>query len=129
MWCSKWLNTSVALSGARRRIPGQGAVWEEQDTPCIQARIGRLLIQAGYAGDPRLRRAAGWLLATQRPDGMWLCDRAGRHGWLRATLDLLHAAALDAELAASPAAAGVCDLLLEPHVGRYHMDTRSIPEV
>jgi hypothetical protein len=109
----------------RRRVPGQGVIWESRDAPCTQARIVRFLIQFGYAGDPRSRTALDWLLATQRDDGMWLCDRAGRHGCLRATLDVLRAAALDAETAAHPAigraAAVVCDLLMEPRMGRYHV--------
>lgn len=109
----------------RRRIPGQGTVWEAQDAPCTQARIVRFLFQFGYADDPRTRAAVDWLLASQREDGMWLCDRAGRHGCLRATLDVLRAVALDPETAAYPgfarAAAVVCDLLMEPRMGRYHV--------
>jgi hypothetical protein len=111
--------------GRCRRIPGQGVVWETQDAPCTQARIVRFLIQFGYGDDPRTRAALDWLLATQRDDSMWLCDRSGRHGCLRATLDVLRAAALDSETAAQPgttrAAAIVCDLLMEPRMGRYHV--------
>ena len=109
----------------RRRVPGQGVVWETQDAPCTQARIVRLLIQFGYGDDPRTQAGMGWLLATQRSDGMWLCDRAGGHGCLRATLDVLRAAALDPTTAAHPAitcaAAVMCNLLMEPRMGRYHV--------
>ncbi len=109
----------------RRRIAGQGVVWEAQDAPCTHARIVRFLIQFGYADDPRARAAMDWLLATQRDDGMWHCNRTGRHGCLRATLDVLRAAALDAGTADHPAiartAAIVCDLLMEPGMGRYHV--------
>ena len=109
----------------RRRVRGRGVVWDDQPEPCTQARIARFLIQFGYADDPRTRTAVDWLLATQRDDGMWLCERAGRHGCLRATLDVLRAAVLDPETAASPAvtraAAVVCDLVMEPRMGRYHV--------
>jgi hypothetical protein len=73
---------------------------------CTQARIVRFLIQFGYGDDPRTRAALDWLLTTQRDDGMWLCDRADRHGCLRATLDFLRAAVLDPETAAHPATYG-----------------------
>ncbi len=109
----------------RRRIPGQGIVWETQDAPCTQARIVRFLTQFGYTDDSHTQAAMDWLLATQRNDGMWLCDRAGRHGCLRATLDYLRAAALDTETTAHPATARatavVYNLLMEPGMGRYHV--------
>jgi hypothetical protein len=109
----------------RRRIPGQGIVWEGWNDVCTHARIVRFLIQFGYVDDPRTRQAMDWLLSTQRGDSMWLCDRAGRHGCLRATLDVLRAAVLDPQTAAHPAisraAAIVSDLLMEPRMGRYHV--------
>ncbi len=109
----------------RRRVARKGVVWEDQPDPCTHARIVRFLIQFGYGDDPRTRKAVKWLLATQRDDGMWLCRRADRHGCLRATLDVLRAAALDPETAAHPAiaraAAVVCNLLMEPRMGRYHV--------
>jgi len=109
----------------RRYIPGKGVVWEDQDAPCTQARIVRFLIRFGYAADPRTRLAIDWLVATRRDDAMWLCERAGRHGCLRATLDYLRVAALDAGTAASPAtaraAAVVYDLLMASRMGRYHV--------
>jgi hypothetical protein len=77
----------------------------------------------GLEGGLPARRAMDWLLATRREDGMWLCDRAGRHGCLRATHDVVRAAALDPEMAAHPAIARAArDLLMEPRVGRYHVD-------
>jgi hypothetical protein len=118
----------------RRQIQGQGIVWEAQPDACTHARIARFLIQFGYGDDgstefaevPRTQAALDRLLATQRDDGMWLCDRAGRHGCLRATLNVLRAAILDPKAAAHPAiaraAAIVCDLLMEPKMGRYHVD-------
>jgi hypothetical protein len=115
----------------RRRIRGQGIVWETQPDACTHARIVRFLIQAGYAADPRTRAAIDWLLRNQRDDAMWLCDRSGRHGCLRATLDVLRAAALDPETAAraeiARAAAVVADLLMEPRMGRYHVGDPSAP--
>ena len=109
----------------RRRIPRHDAIWETQAEPCTQARIARFLIQVGYQSDLRTRAAIGWLLVTQRQDGMWLCNRPGR-GCLRATLDFLHAAVLDPLTAAQPATAlaakAVCDLLLEPNMGRFHVN-------
>lgn len=108
-----------------RRVRGRGIIWEAQPDPCTHARIVRFLIQFGYGDDPRTRAAVDWLLANQRDDAMWLCNRAGRHGCLRATLDYLRAAALDPETAAHPAtaraAAVVRDLLMEPRMGRYHV--------
>jgi hypothetical protein len=110
----------------RRHIRGRGNVWEAQAEPCTQARIVHFLIQFGYGDGPRTRAAMSWLLATQRDDGMWLCSWAGgRHGCLRATLDYLRAAVLDPQAAAYPATiravAVVCDLLMEPRMGRYHV--------
>jgi hypothetical protein len=109
----------------RRRVPGQGTIWEEQNDRCTHARIVRFLVQFGYGDDPRTRAALDWLLAMQRDDGMWLCDRAGRHGCLRATLDYLRAATLDEPAAAHPAtaraAAVVAELLMQPGMGRYHV--------
>ena len=109
----------------RRRISGQGVVWEEHGEPCTHARIVRFLIQFGYGDDPRVRRAIDWLLVPQRDDGMWLCRDEGRRGCLRATIDVLRVAALDPDTAAHPgivrAAASVCDLLMEPRMSRYHV--------
>ncbi|HAL62065.1 MAG TPA: hypothetical protein DCP08_06635 [Chloroflexi bacterium] len=110
----------------RRPVKGRGVIWETQPDPCTHARIVRFLFQFGYGRDSHTRAAIDWLLATQREDGMWLCARAGRHGCLRATLDYLRAAVLDAEMAAQPATARaaqvVYSLLLEPKMGRYHVD-------
>lgn len=109
----------------RRRVAKKGIIWDTQPVPCTHARIVRFLVQFGYADDPRTRTAVDWLQATQRNDGMWLCDRTGRHGCLRATLDVLRVAVLAPEIAAHPAIARagaiVCDLLMEPRMGRYHV--------
>jgi hypothetical protein len=109
----------------RRRVPGQGEVWQEHTEPCTQARIVRFLIQFGFAADPRLREAIGWLLPSQRDDGMWLCRDPGGRGCLRATLDVLRLASLDPLTAVRPemiqAAAVVCDLLMEPRMSRFHV--------
>ncbi len=112
----------------RRRVAGQGIVWDTEPGPCTHARIVRFLIQLGFAGDPRIRLAIEWLLEVQREDGMWHCGRPDRPGCLRATHDALRVAALDPASAAHPAvargAAVVCDLLMEPRMQRYHV---SIP--
>jgi squalene cyclase len=109
----------------RRRVRGQGIVWQEHAEPCTHARIVRFLIQFGYGDDPRVRRAIDWLLAIQRDDGMWLCRDEGRRGCLRATLDVLRVVALDPDTTAQPgivhAATSVCDLLMEPRMSRYHV--------
>jgi hypothetical protein len=109
----------------RRRVAGQGMVWVDEPGPCTQARIVRFLIQFGYGDDPRTRAGVAWLLANQREDGWWDCGRPARPGCLRATIDLLRVAALDAETAAQPAveqgAALVADLLMEPGMGKYHV--------
>lgn len=109
----------------RRRIPGQGLVWQDHTEPCTQARIVRFLIQFGYASDPRLRKAIDWLLPIQREDGMWFCRGPAGCGCLRATLDVLRLAALDPQTAArsgiDQAASTVIDLLMAPRMSRYHV--------
>jgi hypothetical protein len=109
----------------RRRVSGRGIVWDTEPGVCTHARIVRFLIQFGYGDDPRMRAAIKWLMATQRPDGMWDCGRPTRPGCLRATHDVLRVAALDPKTAAHPAvargAAVVCDLLMERSMSRYHV--------
>jgi hypothetical protein len=109
----------------RRRVSGQGTVWQKHAEPCTHARIVRFLLQFGYAKDPRVRKAIDWLLPIQRDDGMWFCRGAEGRGCLRATLDVLRLAALDPQTAAHPgttrAAAAVCDLMIEPRMSRYHV--------
>jgi len=74
----------------RRRVAGQGIVWDEEPGPCTHARILRFLTQFGYSNDPRVKAGLDWLLAKQRADGMWMCGRRDvRRGCLRATLDFL----------------------------------------
>jgi len=108
-----------------RNRAGKGMGWEERVDPCTNARIVRFLIRFGYGSDPRTRRAIEWLLAEQRADGMWLCGYARGAGCLRATLDFLRVAVLDPETAGLSAtrraAEGVCDLLMQPGMGRYHV--------
>jgi hypothetical protein len=108
-----------------RRVAGQGLIWDSDAGPCTHARIVRFLIQFGYGPDPRLRAAIDWLLASPREDGMWDCGASSRPGCLRATLDVLCVAALDAETAAHPAAVRaailISNLLMEPRMGRYHV--------
>jgi len=108
-----------------RRVTGQGMVWDPNAGPCTHARIVRFLIQFGYGDDPRLRAAVDWLLAAPRENGMWDCGAPSRPGCLRATLDVLRVAILDAETAAHPAtgraAAIVSDLLMEPRMVRHHV--------
>ncbi len=109
----------------RRRVSGQGIVWDTEPGPCTHARIVRFLIQFGHGNDPRVRRAIGWLIEAQRSDGMWDCGRPARPGCLRATHDVLRIAALDPETAALPAvtrgAAAIGDLLMEPSMSGYHV--------
>lgn len=109
----------------RRRVAGQGMVWQERTEPCTHARIVRFLIQFGYAQDPRVRKAIDWLLPIQRDDGTWFCRGAVGRGCLRATLDVLRVAALDLQTAVQPdvarAASAVCGLLMEPRMSRYHV--------
>jgi hypothetical protein len=123
-----WMFAHQRKDGAfyrRRRVPGQGMVWQEHTEPCTHARIVRFLIQFGYATDPRVRKAIDWLLPIQRDDGMWLCRGAGGRGCLRATLAVLRLAALDPQTALQPgvaqAAAAVCGLLMQPRMSRYHV--------
>jgi hypothetical protein len=109
----------------RRRIARQGEVWDTQAEPCTQARIVRFLIQFGYGEDPRTRLALDWLIGSQRSDSMWMCRSSRGRGCLRATLDYLRAAVLIPPVAVHPAtaraAAAVCELLLQPNMGRYHV--------
>jgi hypothetical protein len=109
----------------KRRVAGKGIDWSDEPEPCTHARILRFLIQFGYSQDPRVRRGIDWLLAAQRADGMWDCGRPERLGCLRATLDVLRVAALDAKAAIHPAvvrgAERVSDLLLERGMGKFHV--------
>jgi hypothetical protein len=109
----------------RRRISGQGVVWQEHPEPCTHARTVRFLIQFGYSDDARVRKAIDWLMATQRDDGMWFCGSVERRGCIRATLDVLRVAVLDPSIATHAGIAGaataVCDLLMEPRMSRYHV--------
>jgi hypothetical protein len=123
-----WMFTHQRENGAfcrRRRVSGQGMVWQKHTEPCTHARIVRFLVQFGYAQDPRVRKAIDWLLPIQRDDGMWFCRGAEGRGCLRATLDVLRLAALDPQTAVHPgitqAATAVCDLLMEPRMSRYHV--------
>jgi hypothetical protein len=108
----------------RSRVAGKGLVWRDAE-PCTHARIVRFLIQFGYGDDSRTREAVHWLLAQQLEDGMWDHCPSRRYRCLRATLDVLGVAKLDAEVAAHPgigkAAQAVCDLLMEPRMSRYHV--------
>ncbi len=108
----------------RRRVAGKGLVWREEPGPCTHARIVRFLIQFGYGDDPRTRAGMDWLLGAQREDGTWDCHPTRRYGCLRATHDVLRAAALDYAAASHPAvregAAIVLDLLMEVNRSRYH---------
>jgi hypothetical protein len=109
----------------RRRVSGQGTVWQNHAEPCTHARIVRFLIQFGYGKDSRVREAINWLLSTQREDGMWFCRNTGDRGCLRATHDVLRIAALDPRTASQQtilkAADVVCDLLMVPRMSRYHI--------
>jgi len=123
-----WMFTHQRENGAfcrRRRVPGQGMVWQKDTEPCTHARIVRFLVQFGYAQDPRVRKAIDWLLPIRRDDGMWCCRGAGGRGCLRATLDVLRLAVVDPETAVQPgiiqAAIAVCDLLMQPRMSRYHV--------
>jgi hypothetical protein len=123
-----WMFMHQRENGAfcrRRRVSGQGMVWQKHTEPCTHARIVRFLVQFGYAKDPRVRKAIDWLLPIQRDDAMWFCRGAGGRGCLRATLDVLRLAALDPQTAVQPgitqAATAVCDLLMEPRMSRYHV--------
>ena len=108
----------------RRRVSGKGLVWTQEPGPCTPARIVRFLIQFGYGQDPRTRAGVDWILDNQRDDGMWHC-REDRYNCLRATLDALRVAVLDAEAAGHPAiqraAEFVCDLLLKRGMSKYHV--------
>ncbi len=109
----------------RRRVPGQGEVWQEHGEPCTHARIVRFMIQFGYGNHPRVRRAIDWLLPIQRDDGMWFCRASGDRGCLRATLDILRIAALDPQTASQPGITQAADairyLLMKPRMSRYHV--------
>ncbi len=68
--------------------------------PCVTARAATYLAQVGYATDPRIGLAAGYLLSTQRADGSWSCEAraiprgyASERGCLGMTCDFLALAA------------------------------------
>ncbi|MFN2281842.1 MAG: prenyltransferase/squalene oxidase repeat-containing protein [Anaerolineales bacterium] len=109
----------------RRRIPKQGILWDEDTPPCTQARIVRFLIQFGYGDDPRVKRAFAWLVGRQREDGMWHCRGEEGRGCLRATIDVLRAAALipgmDSHAGIRRGAEAVVQLIMETRMSRYHV--------
>jgi hypothetical protein len=109
----------------RRRIPKQGIVWEESSEPCTQARIVRFLIQFGFGEDPRVVQAFEWTLERQREDGTWFCRGDKGKGCLRATIDVLRAAALIPDMKDHPGiqrgAAVVSMLSMQPGMYRYHV--------
>jgi hypothetical protein len=102
----EYMFTFQRESGAfcrRRRVSGKGLVWTQEPAPCTHARIVRTLIQFGYGDDPRTRAGVDWILADQRPDGMWHC-REDRYNCLRATLDARRSAGRRGSAAPSHAA-------------------------
>jgi len=114
--------------GCFRRMRRQEGkpVREHASVPCTQARIVRALIQLGYGEDPRTKRAMGWLVATQRDDGAWLCRGSNpRYGCLRATIDYVRAMELYPAMRQNPAtqraAHFVAAQILESKMGRFHV--------
>jgi hypothetical protein len=112
----------------KRKKSGHGWVLEGSSEICTHARIVRFLIQFGYGESEVVRRGITWMLAEQREDGMWFCRQEGKRGCLRATIDVLRAAALDAEAAnqsgIKKGARAVVELLMLPRMSRFHIGER-----
>lgn len=64
----------VALAADRYldQVTPEGDFWQHMS--CLSGINIRTFVMLGYGDDPRLRRAIGLLLATERPDGGYLCD-------------------------------------------------------
>ncbi|WP_337862283.1 hypothetical protein [Nitrososphaera sp.] len=57
------------------RQTGEGdfrGIYGNQYSPNYSAAIMELLIKAGYAGDPRIKRGFSWLLSIRQADGGWV---------------------------------------------------------
>jgi hypothetical protein len=68
------------------QLPGGGFGWAPPPTPadCFTGILVESLAKLGYADDPRLQRAYGWLLDRQRLDGGFWCKNTGQPGGPRA---------------------------------------------
>ena len=114
--------------GAFRREQITTGHQETNPVPCTHARILRFLVQFGQEHLPAVQKGVDWLIANQRQDGSWICNRSSeqRHGCLRATHDYLRLAELMPELAkhecTAQAATWMLDRLLDPRVGRFKVD-------
>jgi hypothetical protein len=103
----------------RRKTPEPFGTWakakiREEEMSCLTGNVAAALIRLGYATDPRVRRALGWLVTVQNPDGGWLCPYwkahlRDTHGCFMATITALDAFAECPEAICTPqlkAAAG-----------------------
>ena len=45
----------------------------ESQLSCLTGNVASALIRMGYADDPRVKKALGWLVRVQSKDGGWLC--------------------------------------------------------
>lgn len=60
--------------------------------PCHGAEFLQMMIEYGYARDPRSRHLLDWLVTTQQPDGVWSCvSKARPFPCMWATADVMRA--------------------------------------
>ena len=83
---------------------------------CVTGNMVRTLAALGYAQDARVRRAAGWLLTQQLPDGGWNCytSSGAKAGSFKSTIT---------------AAWGLTQLLLETTNGEWEVSRKRACEL
>ncbi len=92
--------------------------------PCHGAECLSLMLNYGYASDPRTRKLLNWLVGSQEADGVWLCpSKAKRFPCLWATADILRAwRELPAKWITAPvrdARGRAVELLLDSELSHY----------
>ena len=75
-----WVSKSAELwrDTYARRDGGFDSPGSRKSELCLVGNTARALVKLGYEDDPKVRRAFGWLVRNQKPNGGWHCW--GRNG-------------------------------------------------